>query len=463
MIDIGIVVNTISTMFALIAGVMWVRLSRRNIRIFLAGLAALATTCLMIWGVDSELALIDVLLIHGLQMASGMGMLMVASALADRCRFLSQENLVREERQTELTRFLAVASHDLRQPMHALNIYLGSLTNVELPEAAKPLLSKVCLCANIMDEMFLALLDLSRLNAQVVQPRIVAFPITSVLARLEVEFSPQAHAKGLDLAIEPTAAWAESDPVLVEQILSNLLANAVRYTDTGRIDVGCSSGNGRVQIAVRDTGVGISPQQQNTVFEEFFQVTNVNGSRDKGLGLGLAIVRRLCKLLGASIALASKPGEGSTFTLDLPLKELPIETVTQTGGVVARDQNFLSDKLILVVENEGSIRDAMRTLLEQRGCTVIAAASTIEATTKISATNRIPDALICDYGLNPHETGLDVINNLHKKFGDDISAMLVTGNTEQEIIQELLSSGFIVMHKPMRAEMLLDVLAYMLN
>lgn len=463
MIDIGIFVNAVAAIFSLSAGIMCVRLRRHNVRMFMGGLACLIAISLLILGIASDVALADTLLNHGLQIISGVGMVIIAISLANRCRFLRRENLIQEEQQNELTRFLAVASHDLRQPMHALNIYLGSLINIDLPEEAKPLLDKVCLCANIMDEMFLALLDLSKLNAQVVQPHIVTFPIMSVLTRLEVEFTPQARAKGLDFAIEPTVLWAESDPALVEQILRNLIANAVRYTETGRIDISCGSSKGKAHIAIRDTGVGISVQQQQTVFEEFFQITNTNGSRGKGLGLGLAIVRRLCKLLGSSINLVSESGKGSTFTLDLPLKEAPIENAVLQPVTAERDQGFLKDKLILVVENEGSIRDAMRTLLEQRGCAVVTAASTGEAITTIAAISRLPDAIICDYRLNQHETGLDVINNLHEKFSEDISAMLITGDTEQEVIQELLSSGFIVMYKPVRAEMLLDVLSYMLQ
>ncbi|UTY59271.1 hybrid sensor histidine kinase/response regulator [Massilia sp. erpn] len=461
--DIDLFVDASVTLFALAAGIVCARFSRRKVRVILIRLLFLIFVPLLVVAAGSGAILANVLFAHSLQIGLAVGMLLVAIDLADRCNLLRQENLIREKQQNELTRFLAVASHDLRQPMHALNIYLGSLLNVELTETAKPLLTKVCQCVHIMDEMFLGLLDLSKLNAQVVKPRLATFPVASVLARLEVEFSPQARAKGLDFEIEATSAWVESDPALVEQILRNLIANAVRYTVTGRIDVVCSSNKNRFNIAVRDTGVGISLQQQKTVFDEFFQIANVSHDQSKGLGLGLAIVRRLCKLLNVSITLVSEPGQGSTFSLDFPLIDSPIENISPERGSVTVNQGFLLGKLVVVIENEGSICDAMRTLLEQGGCAVVTAASSCEAIEKISLINRTPDVLICDYRLSQHETGIDAIGILHEKFSDDISAMLITGDTEQEIIQELLSSGFIVMYKPVKTEMLLEVLAYMLN
>jgi signal transduction histidine kinase len=377
-------------------------------------------------------------------------------------RELARARARQEEQQSELTRFLAVASHDLRQPMHALNLYLGALTAFELPEPARPLLANMTQCAHIMDEMFLALLDLSRLDAQVVLPLIERFPIASLLSRLAVEFIPQANAKGIDMYICPSAAWVETDAALVEQILRNLVANAVRYTDAGSILIVCGSHGGKLRVAIQDTGIGISSHQQETVFEEFNQVGNDGRDRTKGLGLGLAIVRRLCRLLGVPITLLSAVGQGSTFSIDLPL-------VTGQTAEAALDMTRAADaesfhgKMVVVVDDEESILDAMRVLLEQWSCQVVTAVSGEEAVAKLGGAGRLPDALICDWRLRQNESGVDVIRMLQEEFNHDIPALLITGDTSPDRIQETLASGLPVLYKPVKAGALRTALGQILE
>jgi signal transduction histidine kinase/ligand-binding sensor domain-containing protein/ActR/RegA family two-component response regulator len=372
---------------------------------------------------------------------------------------LELANQIQAEQKSELSRFLAVASHDLRQPMHALNIYLEALLDVDLSEAAKPLAGKVQQCAHIMDDMFKALLDLSRLDARVVKPRIESFPVASVLERLEIEFTPQAVAKGLSLKIEPSSFWIQSDAALVEQILRNLIANAIRYTEYGDVTVVCSGQDRRLSIAVKDTGIGISPHQQKTVFEEFCQLGVSSRDRNKGLGLGLAIVRRLSDLLDAPVTLASALGQGSTFTIDLPLaqnmslEDAPLTTVTTPT------KESLRNKLIVLIDDEETIVDAMRTRLEQCDAIVVTATSGHEAITKLRVTGRIPDAIICDYQLHFNETGIDAIDAVHSAVCDEIPALLITGDTAPDAIRETQASGMLVLHKPIQPGMLLNVLS----
>jgi ligand-binding sensor domain-containing protein/signal transduction histidine kinase/ActR/RegA family two-component response regulator len=372
---------------------------------------------------------------------------------------LALANQIQAEQKSELTRFLAVASHDLRQPMHALNIYLEALLDVELSEAAKPLAGNVQQCAHIMDGMFKALLDLSRLDAHVVKPRIESFRIASVLGRLEIEFSPQAAVKGLALNIEASTFWVESDAALVEQILRNLIANAVRYTEHGAIRVTCSSKDKRLLVAVQDTGIGISPHQQKTAFEEFCQLGIASRDRSKGLGLGLAIVRRLCTLLDSPITLISALGQGSTFTIDLPLTQ---NMNTEDGSRVGVDisvKEILRNKLIVLIDDEESILDAMRTRLEQCGSTIVTAVSGREAIAKLGAIKRIPDAIVCDYRLRLTETGIEAIGALHDALSDEIPAVLITGDTAPDAIRETQASGMLVLHKPIQPGALLHVLS----
>lgn len=372
---------------------------------------------------------------------------------------LALANQIQEEQKSELTRFLAVASHDLRQPMHALNIYLEALLDVELSGTAKPLAGKVQQCAHIMDDMFKALLDLSRLDAHVVKPRIESFPIASLLKRLEIEFLPQATIKGLSLKITPCVFSIQSDAALVEQILRNLIANAVRYTEDGTITVTCHDKDGRLLISVQDTGIGISPHQQKTVFEEFCQLGVSSRDRSKGLGLGLAIVRRLCALLDAPITLISAVGQGSTFTVDLPLAQ-GTDSVNESLAVIdAPVKVSLRNKLIVLIDDEESILDAMQTRLEQCGATVLTATSGNEAIAKLKTAEQIPDAIICDYQLRLNENGIDAIGAIHSVFSDDIPVLLVTGDTAPEAIRETQESGMLVLHKPIQPGMLLTILS----
>jgi signal transduction histidine kinase/ligand-binding sensor domain-containing protein/ActR/RegA family two-component response regulator len=375
------------------------------------------------------------------------------AALEESNQALELANQIQREHQSELTRFLAVASHDLRQPLHALNLYLGVLLNIELSDIARPLMENASQCVHIMDEMFLALLDLSRLDAKVVKPVVAPFPIATVLTHLAVEFTPQAQGKGIDFQVEQCDSWVESDIALVEQILRNLIANAVRYTESGQIAISCVKAGGNLRIAVKDTGIGISPLEQKTVFEEFFQVGNMVRDPSKGLGLGLAIVKRLSHLLDVSISLDSARGKGSTFAIELPLASSQTIEPAAAGSPVLERQ-ALSGKLIVVIDDDDSILDAMRALFEQRGCHVIAAKSGGHAIELLGAAERIPDVAICDYRLQSHESGLDAIKLLQMEFNHEIPALLITGDLDIELLQEAASSGLRVLHKPVRVSAL---------
>lgn len=360
------------------------------------------------------------------------------------------------------SRFLAAASHDLRQPMHALNLYLGALTLHQLPPSALPVLANVRLCAETMDEMFRALLDISQLDASIVQAEIGVFPIEQLLERVRTEFLPAAQAKGLALHVAPCSAFVKSDPVLLARILSNLMANAVRYTEHGKILVGCRRKGNQLQLAVYDTGPGIAPEHQAEVFEEFYQVGNPERDRRQGLGLGLAIVQRLAVLLETRMTLVSRPGHGSMFALDLPLvhaENLLLGRVMPTRG----NEGELTGALVAVVDDEPVILDATRTLLEQWGCKVIAATSGSAAIEQLSLSSRVPAALLCDYRLRGNETGIDVINAIRNEYNENIPALLISGDTGPQRVQEIQASGLTVLHKPVLDHILHAALAKLVN
>lgn len=357
------------------------------------------------------------------------------------------------------SRFLAVASHDLRQPMHALNLYVGSLAGLDMSERARALLANVNQCGQAMDSMFRALLDVSRLDAGTVQPDTRAFCIASLLERIRMEFTPQARNKGLELRIVDCGATVHSDPALIERILRNLVANAVSHTERGKVLVGCRRMKNWLRIAVYDTGPGIAPDQHAAVFEEFYQIGNPERDRSKGLGLGLAIVARLAKLLSTPLALVSEPGRGSMFAVDLVRVRQEDSGQTAANAVTNIWRNDLSGSLIVVVDDEVTILDATRTLLEMWGCTVITAASGIEALERAGSSSRVPDVLMCDYRLRGHEDGISVVEALRAEFNEDIPAVLITGDTGPERMREIEASGLLVLHKPIPEDLLRESLS----
>jgi CheY-like chemotaxis protein len=333
--------------------------------------------------------------------------------------------------------------------MHALNLYLGALAAHDLSPSAGAVLAKARECAQTMDALFRALLDMSRLDASVVPAHREDFPIANVLDLLRLEFEPQAHAKGLQLRVVPSSAVVHTDPALTARILANLVSNAVRYTRTGRIVVGCRRTAGGVRIEVHDTGPGIPPEQQEVVFEEFYQVDNPGRDRSQGLGLGLAIVKRLALLLEAPLTLRSTPGRGSCFAIDLPaakaVASADVAALPPPGAQVD-----LAGALVFVIDDEATILHATGTLLRRWGCEVAVAESGAEALRLASEATRVPDAILCDYRLARHETGVEVIATLRSEFNADIPALLVTGDTAPAQIQRVQASGLPVLHKPLQ-------------
>jgi signal transduction histidine kinase len=355
------------------------------------------------------------------------------------------------------SRFLAAASHDLRQPIHALNLYLGAFAQLPLSQPAGALLRKVRQCASMMDEMFRTLLDVSKLDAGAVKPQFSVFAIAPLLARAKLEFEPQARAKGLALRVPRCSAFGKSDPVLVERILRNLVSNAIRYTETGSVIVGCRRVPGALRVSVYDTGVGIEQSEQSLVFEEFYQVGNRERDRSKGLGLGLAIVERLARLLDAPVTLRSQKGRGSLFAFDLERAD-PVELVASPVTRPMGSTRDLTGTLVVVVDDEELILDAAQILLRQWNCTVIAATSGPEALRQLADSKRPPDVLICDYRLRDNEDGVGVIEVLRNEFNDDIPALLITGDTDPEQIRIIAASGLAVLHKPLREDELNDAI-----
>lgn len=359
---------------------------------------------------------------------------------------LEQQKNIAEQANVAKSRFLAAASHDLRQPVHALGMFVSALRGRTMDAEAERLVEHLDGSVEALDSLFVALLDVSRLDAGIVQSQLESFPVQPMLERICADHAGEATAKGIRLALHPCAAMVHSDAVLVERIVRNIVANAVRYTRAGRVVVGCRRRSGQLSIEVWDTGRGIAREQQERVFEEFYQLDNPERDRTKGLGLGLAIVKRLSLLLDCPVTLASEPGKGSVFRIAVPLSQAssrsgearPLEapTVAASGG------------LVLVVDDELAIQEAMRSLLAGWGYEPIVAGSCAQMLERIADCATRPDLIICDYRLRGGENGIDTILRLQSEFNAEIPAMLITGDTAPDRLKEAQESGFLLLHKP---------------
>ncbi|MGH6678422.1 MAG: ATP-binding response regulator, partial [Bradyrhizobium sp.] len=342
------------------------------------------------------------------------------------------------------SRFLASASHDLRQPVHALGMFVGALGDRVLDGDSRRLVDQIQNSIGALDSLFGAILDISRLDAGVIETRPRAFAIQPLLERICHEEMPDATRKGIALHLLPCSLFVHSDPILLERVLRNLLSNAVRYTDKGRVVVGCRRGN-RLSIEIWDTGRGISVDQQDLVFQEFYQIGNPERDRTRGLGLGLAIVQRLTRILAVPLDLQSRAGRGSVFKLSVALAAGGPAVIEPSpeASLAAHPSLF-----ILVVDDEVAIQQAMSTLLTGWGHQVVTAASCTEMLDHAAAFTTTPNLIISDYRLRSHENGTDTVERLRSEFNSDIPAILITGDTAPDRIREAMASDCFLMHKP---------------
>jgi signal transduction histidine kinase/DNA-binding NarL/FixJ family response regulator len=342
------------------------------------------------------------------------------------------------------SRFIAAASHDLRQPLHALNLFVAQLRTENDPAEKSQVVARIDAAITAMNEMFNELLDISRLDAGVLVPSLSAFPVDQVLKRIEMTFTAAAREKNLRLRVVSNGAWVRSDFILLERILLNLVSNAVRYTQAGGIVVGCRRRAGVLRIEVWDSGIGIPEDQQRNIFAEFHQLSTAEQDRRGGLGLGLAIVERLCRLLDYPIELTSRPDKGSRFVISVPLAA-PVK-LAERPAQVAVDQAM--GKSVVVIDDDALVLDGMRGVLTGWGCDVVTATCEEAALAALSKAERPPDIIISDYRLNDGKTGFDVIEHIRRAFGAPIPAFLISGDTAPERLREARASGYYLLHKP---------------
>lgn len=339
--------------------------------------------------------------------------------------------------------FLAAASHDLRQPVHAIGLLVGALRGAALPPESARLVERIEEATSAMDGLFSGILDISRLDAGVVDVHPEIFSLQPLLDRICSDYSIEAAQKSIRLVVHPCGALVETDPLLIERIIRNLVSNAVRHTSKGRVVVGCRRIRDRIRVEIWDTGPGIPPNERERIFQEYFQLQNPQRDRTLGLGLGLAIVRRLSGLLHCPVRLKSVPGRGSCFSV-----EIAKASEIAPNLASSRPPAPLIRGLVLVIDDEQAIRDAMVSLLTTWGYSVIAAGSGTEMKDLLSQCSVRPDAVICDYRLRDDENGIDVIRDLQAECNEAIPAMLITGDTAPDRLVEAQASGLLLLHKP---------------
>jgi signal transduction histidine kinase len=350
--------------------------------------------------------------------------MLVSAAIRD---VSAQKELQRQLREASRakSRFLAAASHDLRQPIQTLSLLNAVLKRTVTDENQLAVIEKQGKSLGSMANLLNALLDISKLEAGIIKPDVTDFAIAEIFDSLHAEFEEQAHEKGLELIVERCGDVARSDPSLLSQILQNLITNAIRYTREGFVRLRCLHETPLIRLEVLDTGFGIAPDDLEQIFEEFYQV-ETGASRPDGLGLGLSIVRKTAQLLGCDIKVESKLGEGSAFSITVPegegrrvARETEATQIASVGG------------LILIVDDEPNVADATGLLLRVEGFEVMAVASEEEALECVRG--RTPSLLISDYHLRAGAVGTDVIRAVRKYTGAEIPAILISGDTSNAI------------------------------
>jgi signal transduction histidine kinase/CheY-like chemotaxis protein len=373
---------------------------------------------------------------------------------------LQSEKARAEEANIAKSRFLAAASHDLRQPLHALALFVEALKAAAPQAQAQALVDNIERSVGALDDLFNALLDISKLDAGTVVPRPEHFSLAPLLARLDSEFAPLARIRRLDWRCDPNDAWVYTDPVLLDTILRNLLSNAIRYTAHGSVRVQSEVGAGRLRLAVRDTGIGIPTAQQREIFREFRQLHNPERDRSKGLGLGLAIVERLTHLLDIGLQLDSIPGRGSSFILDITLGD---SRLRQTSARQIPNVDCLRGKVVAVIDDEADIRAGMNALLTSWGCIPLLGESGADVLAQQVADGISIDLIIVDFRLRDDRTGSGEIAMLRAACGPAIPAMIITGDTAPERLREADAAGFLLLHKPVRPNKLRAALQQLLR
>lgn len=352
------------------------------------------------------------------------------------------------------TRFFAAASHDLRQPLHAISLYLPLLEKQVKTKKGREMVAALENSADAMRALLNSILDISRLDAGVIKPDVVPVSLLEVFDQLGMEFTPQAKHRSLELRVQPADYWVMSDPALLERILRNLLSNAIGYTLSGKILMGARRAGKQLRIEIWDTGIGIPPESLTRVFEEFYQEDNPERDRSRGLGLGLAIIDKLAKLMDHRLGVRSWPGKGSVFSITLLRCDEPAHSVPARLREAAVDHVDLSGRIAVVIDDNIAVLDGSRAMLSEWGLEVIDAESIAQAVEKLESAECTPDVILADLRLRNNETGLQAVKEIRNVVAAPVPAIIITGDTDPGRIRQAADSDCTLMHKPVKPEKL---------
>ena len=370
--------------------------------------------------------------------------------ISKRTAELIEEREQAEQANLAKSKFLAAASHDLRQPLHALRLFIDILNRRANAQEFGGLIEDINRSTDALEELFNNLLDLSRVEANVLTPEISNFSLQYLFERLRTDYSTIAYKKGLWFRIVDTKAIIRSDFSMLERILRNLLSNAIRYTEAGGILIGCRRRNSQLEIQIWDTGIGIPDTELESIFSEFHQINNPERDRTKGVGLGLAIAGGLAKLLNQKILVNSIVGKGTVFSVCVPFGNVSGITTERNSPVSFGLE--LSDKNIVFIDDEKPVRDAMHHILDECNCNSIIGENIEQITRQLDDEGIIPDIIITDYRLKGHINGIDVIRIMRKRYGSHIKSMIITGDTTNDWAKQAESINSKILFKPVKAE-----------
>lgn len=366
-----------------------------------------------------------------------------------------------EQANVAKSKFLAAASHDLRQPLHALSLFIDVLKESKSKESRANIIPRIELSLKALRKLFDALLDVSRLDAKVVKPEYSHFDLTELLITQAEEFKTAADKKNLKLKVYSRTSIVVSDRLLLERVLRNLVSNAIRYTNSGGVLLSSRLRGDRILLQVWDTGIGIPEESKDDVFIEFQQLHNKHRDREQGLGLGLALVRRLCDLLDHSLLLSSKTGRGSVFSILVNKGNLSLLAKQKT--VTSPYSWDLNGRRVLVIDDELEILHAMQALLSKWGCDVVTADSLVAAINQLEEREFVPELVLSDLRLRDDENGIVAIDGVREVFGESIPGILITGDTDPERIKLVKQSEYELLLKPVRPAHLRSVIQHHLT
>jgi len=371
---------------------------------------------------------------------------------------LREQKILAEKASVDKSRFLAATSHDLRQPLHALDLYLGALKNNLQEEENISLLSKSQNSSQSLSQLLSTLMDVSNLDAGNIKAEIKSFDLSLLIERLMDEFYPVADEKNIVLSNYVSSMYVKSDEVLLGRIVRNLISNAIKHNQQCSIDINAEREADAVVLCVTDSGKGIAREELGNIFSEFYQLDNPERDRNKGLGLGLAIVSRLSELLTHHVTVSSDVGLGSCFCIRLPVSDVVDEVSASQEQQMQRE--LLQGLFVVCIDDEEEVRDALRMMLKSWGCEVLAVDSESSALNEFKQYQySAPDFILSDYRLREKKTGIDAVVAIRNFFKKNISAYLITGDTSPDIVNHANDESIRTFFKPLDSEKLFNELA----